>query len=91
MFAFLLPEIVLEVAYMTVEVFLHSGIVSSKYFAESAKSSPIRRAFEAIMNCSAQSYSTRSTVNGEGAHWEKGEGGSYNKTTSSLIYASDVS
>ena len=42
MFAFLLPEIVLEVAYMTVEAFLHSGIVSSKYFAESAKSSPIR-------------------------------------------------
>ena len=35
------------------------------------------------MNCSAQSYSTRSTVNGEGVHWEKGEGGS-NKTTSSL-------
>ena len=35
------------------------------------------------MNCSAQSYSTRSTVNGEGVHWEKGEGGSH-KTTSSL-------
>ena len=35
------------------------------------------------MNCSAQSYSTRSTVNGEAVHWEKGEGGS-NKTTSSL-------
>ena len=35
------------------------------------------------MNCSAQSYSTRSTVNGEGVHWEKGEGGS-NKTISSL-------
>ena len=31
MFAFLLPEIVIEVAYMTVEAFLLSGIVSSKY------------------------------------------------------------
>ena len=43
------------------------------------------------MNCSAQSYSTRSTVNGEGVHREKGEGGSQNKTISSLIYASDAS
>ena len=34
MFAFLLPEIVIEVAYMTVEAFLHSGIVSSKYCRE---------------------------------------------------------
>ena len=32
--------------------------------AESAVSSPNRRAFEAIMNCSAQVYSTRSTVKG---------------------------
>ena len=31
MFAFLLPEIVSKVAYMTVEVFLFLGIVSSKY------------------------------------------------------------
>ena len=31
MYAFLLPEIVIEVAYITVEVFLLSGIVSSKY------------------------------------------------------------
>ena len=31
MFAFLLPEIVIKVAYMTVEAFLFSGIVSSKY------------------------------------------------------------
>ena len=30
MFASLLPEIVIEVAYMTVEAFLLSGIVSSK-------------------------------------------------------------
>ena len=31
MFAFLLPKIVIEAAYMTVEAFLFSGIVSSKY------------------------------------------------------------
>ena len=31
MFAFLLPGFVIEVAYMTVEAFLLSGIVSSKY------------------------------------------------------------
>ena len=42
------------------------------------------------MNCSAQSYLTRSTVNGEGAHWEKAEGGSQNKTIASLIYVSDA-
>ena len=34
MFAFLLPEIVIEVAYMTVEAFLLSGVVSSKYCRE---------------------------------------------------------
>ena len=34
MFAFLLPEFVIEVAYMTVEAFLLSGIVSSKYCRE---------------------------------------------------------
>ena len=43
------------------------------------------------MNCSAQSYSTRSIVNGEGVHWEKDEEGSQNKTTASLIYVSDAS
>ena len=43
------------------------------------------------MNCSAQPYSARSTVNSEGVYWEEGEGGSRNKTTSSLIYVSDVS
>ena len=59
--------------------------------AKTAKSSPNRRAFEAIMNSSAQSYSTRDTVNGDGVCWEKGEGGSQNKTTSSLIYVSDAS
>ena len=59
--------------------------------AKTAKSSPNRRAFEAIMNCSAQSYSTRYTVNGEGVLWEKGEEESQNKTTSSLVYVSDAS
>ena len=59
--------------------------------AESAESSPNRRAFEAIMNCSAQVYSTRSTVNGEGFHWEKAEGGSQSTPTSSLINVSDAS
>ena len=34
MFVFLLPEIVIEEAYMMVEVFLLSGIVSSKYCRE---------------------------------------------------------
>ena len=33
-FAFLLPEFVTEVAYMTVEAFLLAGIVSSKYCQE---------------------------------------------------------
>ena len=31
MFVFLLPEIVIEVAYVTVEAFLFSGIASIKY------------------------------------------------------------
>ena len=34
MFAFLLPEIGIEVAYMTVEAFLLSEIVSSTYCRE---------------------------------------------------------
>ena len=34
MFAFLPPEIVIEVAYMTVEAFLLSGFISSKYSRE---------------------------------------------------------
>ena len=34
MFAILLPEIVIEVAYMTVEAFLLPGIVSRKYCRE---------------------------------------------------------
>ena len=59
--------------------------------AKSANSSPNRRAFEAVMNCSAQMYLTRSTMKGDGVHWEKAEGGSHNKTTSSLVYVSEAS
>ena len=90
MFAFLLPEIVIEVAYMTVEAFCSRGL-SVASIAESTKSSPNRRASEAIMNCSAQSYSTRSTMSGECVHWEEGKGGSQHRTTWSLIYVSDAS
>ena len=59
--------------------------------AESANSSSNSRAFEAIKNCSAQVYSTRSTVNRESVHWEKAEGGSQNRAVSTLIYVSDAS
>ena len=38
------------------------------------------------MNCSAQLCSTRSTVNGDGVHCEKTEGGCQKRTTSSLMY-----
>ena len=92
MFAFLLPEIANEGAYMMVEEFCSRGS-SVATIAERAKSSPNRRTFEAIINFSAQSYSTinRSTANGEGVHWEKGKGGSQNRTISTLIYVSDAS
>ena len=59
--------------------------------AESAVSSPKRPAFEAIMKCTAQLYLTRSTVNGDGVHCEKDDGGCQKRTTSSLIYVSDAS
>ena len=58
---------------------------------ESVVSSPNRRAFETIMFCSAQLYSMRSTVNGDGVHWEKTEGVCQKRTTSSLMYVSDAS
>ena len=57
----------IEVAYLTAEMFVLSGS-SVASIAESAESSPNRRAFEATMNCSVQLYSTRATVNGEGVH-----------------------
>ena len=59
--------------------------------AESAVSSPNRRAFEAIMNCSAQLYSIRSTVNGDSVNCEKTESGCQKITTLSLMYVSDAS
>ena len=43
--------------------------------AESAKSSLNRRAFEATMNSSEQLLSTRSTIKGDGGHWEKANSG----------------
>ena len=52
-----------QVTHATAEAFLLSGSLEAR-MAESAVSSPNRRAFEAIMNCSAQLYSTRSTVKG---------------------------
>ena len=58
--------------------------------AESAVSTPNRRAFEA-MNCSAQLYSIRFTVNVDSVHCEKVEGGCQKRTTSSLMYVSDAS
>ena len=59
--------------------------------AESAVSSPNRRPLETIMNCSAQLYSTRSTVSGDSVYCEKTEGGCQKRTTSSLMYVSDAS
>ena len=38
------------------------------------------------MNCSAQLYSTRSTVNGDSVHCEKTEGGCQKRTTLSLMH-----
>ena len=73
MFAFLLPEFVIEVTYMAVERFCSRGSLVAS-IAESAKSSPNRQSFETIMNCSAQSYSTRFTVNGERSIGKKAEG-----------------
>ena len=67
------------------------GGSSEVRMAESAASSPNRRAFEAIMNCSAQIYSTRFTVNGDGVHCEKTEGGCQKRTKSSLMEVSDTS
>ena len=68
MLATFLPEVVVEVVHLTVEASLVSG-PSVASIAESAKSSPNRRAFEAIMNCSVL-YSIVSTIRGDGAYWE---------------------
>ena len=66
MFAFLLPKIVIEMAYLTAEAFCSRGS-SVASIAESAKSRQIGE-LEAITNNSEQLYSTRSTVNGEVVH-----------------------
>ena len=58
-----LPKLVVKVTHAMVEAFCSRGSSEAR-MAESAVSSPNRRAFEAIMNCSAQVYSTRSTVKG---------------------------
>ena len=86
MLAFLLPEIVIKMAYMMIEEFLLSGIVSSTYCRKG------QVVAEQANSRGELSYSTinRSIVNGEGVHWEKGEGGSQNKTISSLIYVCDA-
>ena len=47
-----------------------------------------RRAFSAIINCSAQEYDTSSTTNNEGDHYEKQEGGCQSSTTCSVEYSS---
>ena len=67
MFAFLLPGCMIEEAQRTADAFLLSGVVSSKYCRQHHVI-PKKRTFEVIMNCSAQLYSTGSTMNGEGVH-----------------------
>ena len=47
-----------------------------------------RRAFFAIINCSAQEYDTSSTTNDEENHGEKREGGCQNNATCSIKYSS---
>ena len=69
MLAIFLPEIVVKVAHLTVEAFFLSGSSVAK-IAESVKSLPNRRAFEAIMNCSAHLYLMTSTIRGDGVYWE---------------------
>ena len=49
--------------------------------------SPKSRAFAAAKNCSAQQYSTESTVNVDGVHWEKTEGGCQKKMASEVQYS----
>ena len=47
-----------------------------------------RRAFSAVVNCSAQEYDTPSTTNDDGRHCKKQEGGCQNSTTCSVEYSS---
>ena len=57
--------------------------------AKSAKSSPNKRAFEAIMKCSVQIYLT--TMKGDDIYWEAAKGGYQNSTTLSQVYVSEAS
>ena len=69
MLAIVLPEIVVKVAHLTIESFFLSGSSVAR-IAESVKSLPNRRAFVAIMNCSAHLYLITSTIRGDGVYWE---------------------
>ena len=90
MFAIALPEVVVKVAHLTVEAFVLSGSSVAR-IAGSAKSSPNRRALEAIMNCSVLLYSTRSIIRDDGVFWACVEMGCHNWTQSSLVYMSKSS
>ena len=64
------PEVVVEVAQLTVKAFLLSGPSVAK-IAESAKSSPNRRTFEAtIMSCSAPLCPVTFNIRGDDVSWE---------------------
>ena len=90
MLAIFLPEVGVKVTHLTVEAFVLLGSSVAR-IAESAESSPNRPTFEAIMNCSARLFSTRSTKRCDGIYWEWVEMGCQNRTASSLVYVSEAS
>ena len=55
--------------------------------SSSVRRSSKKRAFSAIINCSAREYHTSSTTNDEGDHCEKQEGGCQNNTNCSVEYS----
>ena len=55
--------------------------------SSSAQWSWKRRAFSAIINCSAQEHETSSTTNADAVHCEKREGGCQSNTTFSVEYS----
>lgn len=57
--------------------------------SEIAVSSPSRRAFEAITNCSTQLFSRRPMTSSDDVHWENTDGGCQKRNTSLLMYISD--
>ena len=69
MLAMVSPEVVVEVAQLTVKAVLLSGPSVAK-IAGSAKSSPNRRTFEAIMNCSAPLCPMTFNIRGDDVSWE---------------------